>query len=663
MRGTRPLVMTALVSLFLAEGQRAFLASLFGLGYEALFPAFRLVPALIALGFLLTILAPLLPLARWLDRRGAVVVAAAACAVFRVPMTHPALETRLIGGALVLAAGAAFLAWAVGYVDRRALTGGVVIGLVVDQLLRLAGSSYDLSLQPGWLPVQGVLSLLLLALVVPWARPRRGGRAAEPDPDAGSDDDDVLERRTGGLRLRGALALGALLFMDLHVLGLAPVVARWAGVEHAFAGTALGLAGALAVAATLLLRRPTRGRIVILLLVALTAIAALVGYWLEGVAVALLMAGGHMAALLLVTRALEPASGRRSSGRVVAGLAVLVVATTLYGLTFYSAFTVPAMEGGAPWIFGAVGVLLAGCFVLLPRPAVIPSPPSRVPTVVLAAGLALLAIAIPVVTARGVPVASPEPAARTEPAVGEAVGEAVVRVATWNLHYGFDGRWRFDPAAVAGTLRRTGADLVALQEVPVGAPMAYGIDLPLWLGRSTGLRPHFSPTINGLLGDAFLTRLDAARMEAIPLPAAGGDRKQLLRLTADVGGRRVGFYGLHLGVRESARAAQLREALAWIEAGPSVVLGDLNAEAGSPVTALLSEAGFSDAFRETLPRPATFPSHDPTVRIDWIWVRGLRAESPDVLRDAGSDHLAVVATLHIPVARIRSTDSHDLQEP
>lgn len=669
MRGTRPLLMTALVSLFLAEGQRAFFGSLFGLGYQGFFPVFRVAPALLAAAFLLTLLAPLLPLARWLDRRGAVAAAAVGSALFRVPMTHPSLETRLVGGALVVAAGAVFLTWAVGYLDRRALAGGVVIGLVVDQLLRLAGSSYDLSLQPGWLPVQAALSLGLVVLVVLWARNPRGVAQEETGPDSGegAGDGDGLERRAGGLRLRGALALGALLFLDLHVVGLAPVVASWSGVEYAFAGAAVGLAGAAAIAAILLLRRPTGGRTVTLLLVALSAGSAIAGYWLDGVPVALLMAGGHMAALLLVSRALDPASGRRSGGRVVAGLAVFVAATILYGLTFYAAFTLPFMEGQAPWIFGAAGLLLAACFILLPRPAPIPPPRSRTPTLVLVSAVGLLALGLSLLPARTA-------AART--AAGAAAGDAAgtreagidavdgaVRVATWNLHFGFDQDWRFDPAAVAGTLDRSGADVVALQEVPVGVPTAYGIDLPLWLARKTRLRAYFSPNINGLLGDAFLTRLEAVEVGAIPLPSGGGDRKQLLRMTAPVGGERVGFYALHLGVREAARSPQMREALAAIGPGPAVILGDLNAEAGSPVTALLDRAGFQDAFGDTVSGGATFPADDPTLRIDWIWARGMRADSARVLPDRGSDHRAVVATLHILEAPIRSDQAHDLQTP
>ena len=51
--------------------------------------------------------------------------------------------------------------------------------------------------------------------------------------------------------------------------------------------------------------------------------------------------------------------------------------------------------------------------------------------------------------------------------VREEVGDTL-RVATWNLHYGFDEQWRYDPAAIAAALRAADVDIVALQEVDFG---------------------------------------------------------------------------------------------------------------------------------------------------------------------------------------------------
>ncbi len=399
--------MVALVTLFLAEGQRSLFAALFDLARDAMIPVLQPRAALLAALPLLAVLAPLIPVARWLDRGTAVAAAALGTALFRLLMTSPAASARLAGGMLVVACAALFLTSAVGHLPRRAMAGGMVAGLVADQLLRMAGSGHDLSLQPGWLPAQILLSLGLLAAVILWARSRSvartagdsgGGASAGELGELGESGEDGLERREGGLRLRGGLALGALLFLDLHVLGQPVLVAHWTGVSYGVAGIALGVTSALALAAALILGRPTRGRAATLALVALATAGALAGYWTDGPAVAGLMAAAHLAVLLLLTRALDPASGRRTGVPVTAGLTLLVVATGLYGMARFGSLPVSVPGGWTPGIFAALGLLLAACFILLPRPAAMPAPPSMVPVAALAGLVALAAIAMSVFT-------------------------------------------------------------------------------------------------------------------------------------------------------------------------------------------------------------------------------------------------------------------------
>ncbi|MFP4623721.1 MAG: hypothetical protein ACLFRX_06030 [Gemmatimonadota bacterium] len=625
-----PLAMTAVLTLFMAEGQRAFFASMFSLGYDAIFPAFRADAALLAVLPLLVLLAPTLPLARWTGRAGAVAIAAAGAALFRLPMAHPAVETRIVGGALVLAFGALFLAAAVGYVSRRALTGGVVLGLVADQLLRLAGGSYDLSLQPGWLPVQAVLSLTLIALAIVWAR-----SSDERSADQG------LERRAGGLRLRAALALGALLFLDLHVLSLPPVVARWTGVGYALAAMLVAVAGAIALFASLVVGRPTLGRGTTLLLVATAAVTPILGPRLEGALGAGLLAGGHLAALLLITRTLDPASGRRGGATMTAGLAVLVAATTVYALTFFPA-SPGILDGAAPWLFAAVGLFVAGAFLLLPRPAELPSPPSPVPawtatTAVVVAALALAAVAR-------------TPVPRT-PDQAPAGADGTVRLVTWNAHYGFDERWTFDPAAMADALAAAEPDMVALQQVAVGAPGSYGIDLPRWLGHRLRLRDHFFHR-HGRPGDAFLHRLEEAEVSTVALPP-GGERGRLIRLEAGLGGTPGAFLALRLSGTAEARTLQITTALELVGLGPAVVLGNPRAAPDPQLTAALASAGFHDAFSSASGR-STFPQPEHATSIR-VWVRGAQVRSADVLDATSFRHPPLAATLHFPESEVRST--------
>jgi endonuclease/exonuclease/phosphatase family metal-dependent hydrolase len=623
----REVAITALVFLFAVEAQRAFFGSLFGLAYDAVFPTSDPARALLAVLPLVALAAPLIPVTRWLDRRGAVVVGAVGVALFRLPMTDPSLAARLVGSALVLACAGVFLNAAVGHGDRRALGAGAVLGLVLDQLVRVAGVSYDLSLRSSWFPVQAVLSLGLVALVFLWVRV----------PDRRREHPPELERRSGGLRLRGGLALGALLFLDLHVLAAPPVLSRWTGMAYPVAALAVSAAGAAALTVTLRSRRPGWGRLPALGLAAGVTAGLLSGYWTDGPGALTAMAGGHAAALILVARSLDPASGRRGGGNVTAALLLLTVLATAYSLTFFPAFTLSALAGAAPWIFFFAGLLVAGAFVLLPRPADV-RPPAG-PVTAAAIGVAVAGLGAILAWAPARPVGEPAPAG------------ASIRVGTYNVHYGYDEAWRFHPERIAAAIARADVDVMALQETPVGLPTAYGVDLPLWLGRRLGARAIFSGTADPLLGEAVLARVPVDSLDAVPLPDPV-DGAQLVRLTTAVGDEPITIAATHLSVLgdRTAQAAMMIDA---VGPGAAVILGDLNTQDPGPVVDLLRGAGFHDVFRDAGRPEPTFPAGEPAIRIDWIWVRGLTATGARVLQATASDHRPVVATLQSRDPRLR----------
>ncbi len=94
--------------------------------------------------------------------------------------------------------------------------------------------------------------------------------------------------------------------------------------------------------------------------------------------------------------------------------------------------------------------------------------------------------------------------------------------------------------------------------------------------------------------------------------------------------------------------------------GPSLVLGDFNMTDKQPEHRWLTAAGLIDAFHEVGKSAASFPKRvgqphrfgpraqnitlPPVIRIDYIWyTREFVARSAGIGRDAGSDHLPVVA--------------------
>jgi endonuclease/exonuclease/phosphatase family metal-dependent hydrolase len=626
MRGPLTFALSALALFALIQGLGALFVALFAVVYDAVFPAVDPLALLLALPLIGSLLTPWLPFSLWLARPNALALGAAAAAAGRVLLCWPAFGTQYLGAILTVAGGALFLAKAVGYLDRHKVAAALALGFLLDALLRLAGGGYSLALRPGWLPAQLALSGALLVLLVLWLR--------DPAPEEEGGEQRTLERRQGGLRLRGAVSLSVLLFFELNLLGRPEVAARWTGVSYRVAGVALAAAGAAAV--VLLLTRPPLARhrprtLVLVLIATLGAAFTDVAPLGPGGRLAL-FALAHASALLLLTRAVQPARGRRRGWTLAAGLALLLAFNLLIGFTFFHAYTAPFMQGGVRALVLAGGALLAITLSLIPRPLDDSSLGRHVLALPGAAACAALAwLATPAVT---VDTAPPGPD---------------ITVATYNVHYGFDEAWLHDPERIARTIEESGADIVALQEVPAGVLVAHGTDLAAWLARRLRMTALFVPAINGLLGDAVLTRLPVASFAAWPLPPPRGDGKMLAMTRVLLPGAAerdtLTVFTTHFGLAAGDQAAQVAAVLRRIGSYRSTVLmGDLNARAHSAVVRSVQAAGFRDAFDLAgVPASPTAPASRPTERIDWIWLRGLEAAAARVSAGGGSDHRLVAA--------------------
>lgn len=616
--------------LFFLEGLRAYLAVLFALASDALHPTTRPEAVLLALAPLVALLAPAVPLPRLLGRRGAVAASVALLAVARVPLSLGPLAVQGVSASAVVAGGALLLVTAAGYVERRGLAAAFIGAVLADQLLRLAGTSWDLSLRPGWVPIQIVLSLLVLGLLGEWLRlPEQG--------PVGS----TLERRAGGLRMRGGIALVGLLFLEAAVLSSAAALSRLAGIPYAASGVLLMVAGALALALSLLGIEPHRWhRHGALLLGAVVAIGAAAPWWVRGWSGAALAAAGHTAALLLVNAALAPAGGRRPGAALLPGLGALLGFHALYAAAYFPGHTFSFLEGAAPWVVLGASVVLLVSVALLPRPGSAPPLVPPIQGLLLPVGAVAMAVLVAWADLRDPLRGAPAPAPTLDSGLA---------LATWNVHLGFDASWTFDPEGIARTLERVGATVVGLQEVPAGLPFLQGTDLALWLGRRLGQHDYFAPSTASLLGDAFLGPAAVERFAAARLP--GPDPRQVAVLAIPLPHGSLPVYMTRLGLGSDVRAVQASALLALIPDGPAVLLGDFNAEEADPEIGALAAAGFRDALAVAGANPSpTYPADEPRRRIDWIWVRGLEVASAEVLESRASDHRPVRASVAFPTA-------------
>lgn len=620
--------LSALVLLFLLQGFAALFATVFALVYDGVFEgrssawAQLLVP-------LAAVLAPLLPLARAIGRERLVATTAALTALARVALCFPSFETRWIASAVVVAAGTIFLSAAVGLVERRPLTAGAAAAILLEQLFRLFGWSWDVMLRGDALFAQLVLSAVAAGIAGYWL--------LQPVAD---DDPASMERRVGGMRLRGALVLGCTLFLEMAVLARPAVIARWTGESYLVTAVALIAVSAAAVVLLAVRELPVRFyRAITVTGASIAAGAAALAPGVGGATAALLLVAGHAAALTLLAPALTPAGGRRK-GWALSFVPLLVIGfTAARSLAFFAAFTVPSFDGHGGTVLTIAGGLLVLFTLVLPRP--LPAP--RI-AVGMPAALAAITAAIGVVFAVY--------GARATPAALAGAPPTALTVATWNIHLGFDQAWRFDPERIAETIARSDADVVALQEVHTGMLIGYGVDLPLWLGRRLGMEARFAPTVEALLGNALLTRVPLSAWSATPLPALDGDPKNLLRATIETDAGPLAIAAAHFGLTTQQQQAQVDGVLGVLaNVSPVVFMGDLNAEPGSEVERRLAAAGFDDAFVLSGAPPAnTWPAHAPAQRIDWIWVRGYDVGHARTSTGAGSDHLLVSAHLVAPAA-------------
>jgi endonuclease/exonuclease/phosphatase family metal-dependent hydrolase len=263
-----------------------------------------------------------------------------------------------------------------------------------------------------------------------------------------------------------------------------------------------------------------------------------------------------------------------------------------------------------------------------------------------------------------------------------------VRVVSWNIRAAigpgpFPDRWwdRIDAdrlRAIGAFLSSLDADVVALQEVALASRNGDLVDNAGDLARQLGMEVRYAAvrtfaitdgdaaTGAGCFGNALLSRLPIGASSSVALPQAPADafveppgadhplaglrwadgpahaREPRCLLLAEVGGMLVGSAHLaHIGSDE--RLLQARAcASAFDDASAAVLLGDLNAAAGSPE--LEAFAGWTDGFAEP-PRDPARVSTDDGQAIDHVLARGASVRGCRVLPEAGplSDHWPVVA--------------------
>jgi endonuclease/exonuclease/phosphatase family metal-dependent hydrolase len=216
-----------------------------------------------------------------------------------------------------------------------------------------------------------------------------------------------------------------------------------------------------------------------------------------------------------------------------------------------------------------------------------------------------------------------------------------IRVATWNVH-GLRG----SVEEIAWIVHAEELDILLLQESGLRRRLRA-------LGETLGMIVCADPRAfpRRRIQNAILVRGGASSIVHPRLRrfSRGSLAHPRGALVADVD-ERFSVLSVHLGLHGPERGRHIRQLLAMLDgsSGSFVIGGDLNALPGDPGPSAL--AGPATDCWEAVGEGggATFPSHDPRARIDYLFagpaVRPLRAWTAG---GTASDHLMVVADLRL----------------
>lgn len=246
-----------------------------------------------------------------------------------------------------------------------------------------------------------------------------------------------------------------------------------------------------------------------------------------------------------------------------------------------------------------------------------------------------------------------------------------MRVLSYNIHKGFStSNRRFVLRRIRDAIREVHPDLVLLQEV-LGEHKRHAERLSDWPEQpqfdylAHELWPHVAYGRNAVYGaghhgNAILSKYPFKLVENIDVSTSKLERRGLLHAVIDVPGKHRPVHAIcvHLGLFEADRQTQIKSLCARIEShvphgDPLVIGGDFNDWRLLATQPLEKALEVKEVFAETQGRHArTFPSWMPSLRLDRIYYRGMKAQGAQALTGRPwnelSDHVALFAELTIP---------------
>ena len=249
--------------------------------------------------------------------------------------------------------------------------------------------------------------------------------------------------------------------------------------------------------------------------------------------------------------------------------------------------------------------------------------------------------------------------------------EGATRVLVYNIHAGKNAAGENSLAGVAELVRRTGADLVLLQEVDRDTRRSGRVDQPAVLAERTGYHAAFGSALeydDGKYGVAVLSRWPIVADTLIHLPVtpeqtrAGGSHEPrgALRVVVDAPAGRLVVLNTHLDPSGDDRwrrqeADSVASLAAQARRGERLVIvgGDFNSTPESEVQRRVRAGGLRDAWSECASGDGfTYPVEAPVKRIDYLYLTGdVRCVAARVIETHVSDHRPLLVDVILPAPR------------
>ena len=239
-----------------------------------------------------------------------------------------------------------------------------------------------------------------------------------------------------------------------------------------------------------------------------------------------------------------------------------------------------------------------------------------------------------------------------------------LNIATFNIqhgrihpHYLATKEELVDPRQMAEVIREMGADICGLNEVYNQDENGLGNQAKI-IGEALGMHWVFGAAIplrsGGLYGNALVSKYPIVASRTVPIVTLPEERPEgrhyedrvLLIATVEAEGREITVMSCHFGLNplEAERARETVLAEAKKISGPVIFMGDLNLTPEEEDIRLLSEY-FTDSHRAGEGEMLTFPSHDPRIKIDYIFARDAKILTSEVFPRVCADHLPVCAKI------------------